>query len=109
MQSFHYRNDSPQLVILRCTGASGFFLEKVIFPWDDWCFDGPSGSRVEIWTYGAAGVELRHAMDVEELQSEARNDPEWGLDQPSPQHSASLMEPRRGSAGSPSAGIAVAR
>ncbi|MEB3166579.1 MAG: DUF1830 domain-containing protein [Cyanobacteriota bacterium] len=109
MLNRHYRNDSPQLVILRCIGASGFFLEKVIFPWEDWIFEAPAASRVEIWTYGAAGVELRHAMEIEELPSMTGNDPEWGLDQPRLQHPALLEEPGRGSAGSPSAGIAVRR
>jgi len=41
MVSCCYRNRRPQLIILRCISSCGFFLEKVIFPWEDGCFDAP--------------------------------------------------------------------
>lgn len=63
-----YRNLSPRLIILRCIGSQHFFLEKVIFPWEDCCFLSPPFARVELWSYGMAGVELLDAMDAEELQ-----------------------------------------
>lgn len=90
MVSYHFRNEGPQLVILRCIDSGSFFLEKVIFPRQGWCFDSPPGTRVEIWTYGPAGVELLNAMNAEELQHSGRSDPEWGLDQQRPVHQASL-------------------
>jgi hypothetical protein len=67
MQTRHYCNQRPQLIILRCIGADHFFLEKVLFPWEDWCFACPEDSRVEIWTHGLSGVELEDAIDSQEL------------------------------------------
>jgi len=81
MHSCRYQNERPQLVILRCLGAGGFFLEKVIFPFESWNFDCPPHSRVEIWTYGMAGVELLDAINAEELRLVSQDDRSWGLDQ----------------------------
>jgi hypothetical protein len=108
METCHYRNDSPQLVLLRCMASCGFFLEKVIFPWEDWCFECPSGSRTEIWTYGVAGVELLHAMDSEELRLPIPSDPERRLVQAQSAHASLSGRDLQGSPGqAPSPGIAA--
>ncbi|MCP9806906.1 DUF1830 domain-containing protein [Cyanobium sp. T1B-Tous] len=48
MGDHHYRNDCGQMVILRCIGLNAFFQEKIVFPLEDWLFDCPSESRVDI-------------------------------------------------------------
>lgn len=50
-----YRNTSSQIVILRCIGPEAFFLEKVVFPFEDWLFRCPPESRVDIWCHGPTG------------------------------------------------------
>lgn len=50
-----YRKTSSQIVILRCIGPQGFFLEKVVFPFEDRLFRSPPESRVDIWCHGSTG------------------------------------------------------
>lgn len=71
MQTCHYRNSSAQLVILRCIGAEAYFLEKVIFPFEDWCFQAPGDADVELWTHGLGGAELLERFDARSLVSQA--------------------------------------
>lgn len=68
MQIFHYRNASDQMVILRCIGADSFFREKVVFPFEDWLFEGPPESRVDIWTHGLRGAELLDSIPAADLR-----------------------------------------
>lgn len=108
MESCRYHNEHPQLIILRCIGSCDFFLEKVIFPWESWCFDSPPDSRVEIWTYGVSGVELCDAMSTELLREPPPKDCERGLE---PQRQVHARFSGRGlqadGAGSPSTEITV--
>ena len=67
MSSCSYRNASGQMVILRCIGRDAFFLEKVIFPFEDLHFSCPAQSRVELWTHGIAGAELLDTLEAEDL------------------------------------------
>lgn len=67
METCHYRNTSAQLVILRCIGAEAYFLEKVIFPFEDWCFQAPGDADVELWTHGFGGAELLERFDARTL------------------------------------------
>lgn len=64
----HYRNDLEQMVILRCIGPNAFFQEKVVFPLEDWLFDCPPESRVDIWSHGLTGVELLDSISADDLQ-----------------------------------------
>lgn len=67
METCHYRNSSAQLVILRCIGAEAYFLEKVVFPFEDWCFQAPADADVELWTHGLGGAELLERFDARTL------------------------------------------
>jgi hypothetical protein len=67
METCLYRNCSAQLVILRCIGAEAYFLEKVIFPFEDWCFQAPGDADVELWTHGLGGAELLERFDARTL------------------------------------------
>lgn len=67
MNTCHYRNDSSQMVILRCVGEGAFFFEKVVFPFEDWLFDCPAQSRVDIWSHGLGGAELRASIEADDL------------------------------------------
>ena len=49
MVEFSYKNQGSRMVVLRCIGASNFFLERVLFPTDIISFMAPNDSRVEIW------------------------------------------------------------
>jgi hypothetical protein len=62
-----YCNHTSQMVILRCIGPNSFFYEKVLFPWEDWCFSCPSCSRVDIWTHGLSGAELVDSFEAQKL------------------------------------------
>jgi hypothetical protein len=63
-----YRNDCDRMVILRCIGPNTFFQEKVVFPLEDWLFDCPPKSRVDIWSHGLTGVELLDSISADDLQ-----------------------------------------
>lgn len=106
--SCHYHNGCPRPVILRCRDSEVFYLEKVIVPLADWCFDSPPDSRVEIWSYGQGGVELLHILYARELVKSGTIDPRWGLD---PQRLVRTDMSRRGlrdvDAGSQSTEVAV--
>lgn len=106
--SCHYHNDCLQLIILRCIDSGDFFLEKMILPYEDWYFESPPDSRVEIWTYGQGGVKLLHVLNARELQIPDATDPEWGLDPQRPVRSGlSRRGLQDGLAGSPSTEVAV--
>lgn len=46
------------MVILRCLGPHAFFLERVVFPFEQLSFHCPIGSDVEIWSHSLGGPEL---------------------------------------------------
>jgi hypothetical protein len=81
MHTCHYSNGSGKMVILRCIGEDSFFLEKVIFPFEEWLFSCPDGSRIEIWSHGLSGAELLDAMAAEDLRC-AQDGSEPGLPAP---------------------------
>jgi hypothetical protein len=65
-----YRNSSDRMVIVRCCGAGGFYLERVIFPFELLSFCCPSECELEIWTHGLGGPELLETVHAEALQLE---------------------------------------
>ena len=62
-----YRNASDRMVILLCSGAAEFYLERVVFPFEMLTFTCPVSARVEIWTHGLGGAELVETMSADEL------------------------------------------
>ena len=62
-----YRNYCDRMVILRCIGPNTFFQEKVVFPLEDWLFDCPPKSRVDIWSHGLTGVEFLDSISADDL------------------------------------------
>ncbi len=56
--SCSYSNSSDRMVILRCLGPGEFFLERVVFPFEQLSFQCPPGSDVEIWSHSLGGPEL---------------------------------------------------
>lgn len=62
-----YRNGSDRMVILRCLGPEGFFLERVVFPFEMLNFACPKDSEVKIWTHGLGGPELVESMLADDL------------------------------------------
>ena len=62
-----YRNASDRMVILLCSGAAEFYLERVVFPFEMLTFTCPVSARVEIWTHGLGGAELVETISADEL------------------------------------------
>jgi hypothetical protein len=62
-----YRNGSDRMVILRCLGPDGFFLERVVFPFEVLNFDCPQDCEVKIWTHGLGGPELVESLQADDL------------------------------------------
>ena len=65
--SCSYRNGSDRMVILRCLGPGAFFLERVVFPFEQLSFQCPDGSDVEIWTHSLGGPELLEHFEAAEV------------------------------------------
>ncbi len=64
MVEFSYKNKSSRMIVLRCIGASNFFLERVIYPTDIITFMAPNDSRVEIWGNHLYGPKLEERIRV---------------------------------------------
>ena len=62
-----YQNSSERMVILRCLGPQHFFLERVVFPFEQLSFHCPLGSEVQIWTHTLGGPELVERLEAEAL------------------------------------------
>ena len=69
MTTCQYRNSRESLVVLRCVGANQYFQEKVIFPFESWCFDCPTDSRIDVWAHGISGVELLETLPADALRA----------------------------------------
>lgn len=67
MNNLHYHNESSKMVILRCVGPESFFREKVMLPYEDFIWDCPAESRVDIWSYGLTGAELVDSIEAAQL------------------------------------------
>jgi len=63
--SCSYSNSSDRMVILRCLGPDAFFLERVLFPFEQLSFQCPAGSDVEIWSHSLGGPELVEQFPAE--------------------------------------------
>jgi hypothetical protein len=70
-----YRNSSDQMVIIRCAGEDGFYLERVVFPFELLTFECPPQSELEIWTHGLGGAQLLERLTSQELLLEACHGP----------------------------------
>ncbi len=57
------------MVILRCVGPDSYFREKVMLPLEQFVWDCPAESRVDLWSHGISGAELLDSLDAAELSS----------------------------------------
>ena len=55
------------MVILRCFGSEGFYLERVIFPFEVLNFVAPSQGEVEVWSHSIGSPELVKTYTISEL------------------------------------------
>lgn len=60
-----YSNGRDRMVIVRCLGPDAFFLERVLFPFEQLSFQCPAGSDVEIWSHTLGGPELVEQFPAE--------------------------------------------
>jgi hypothetical protein len=63
--SCSYSNGRDRMVIVRCLGPDAFFLERVLFPFEQLSFQCPAGSDVEIWSHSLGGPELVEQFPAE--------------------------------------------
>lgn len=70
-----YRNGTDRMVIVRCEGHGGFYLERVVFPFELLSFSGPPQCEVEVWTHGIGGPELMDKLPIHELLIESATSP----------------------------------
>lgn len=66
-----YRNSSDRMVIVRCVTPDGFFLERVVFPFELLSFECPAAGELEIWTHGLGGPELLETIPAQTLVLES--------------------------------------
>lgn len=65
-----YRNGSDRMVIVRCEDGDGFYLERVVFPFELLSFECPARAELEVWTHGLGGPEMLERLAVAELEVE---------------------------------------
>ncbi|WP_320664626.1 DUF1830 domain-containing protein [Prochlorococcus sp. MIT 1223] len=64
MVDFSYQNITSNMVVLKCIGPDGFFLERVIFPQELFSSMAPEGSQLEIWGIESYGPHLEQRLRV---------------------------------------------
>ena len=64
MLDFSYRNNTPNMVVLKCIGPDRFFLERAIFPQEVFSSMAPEGSQLEIWGIESYGPNLEQRLRV---------------------------------------------
>tara|TARA_Y100001968_G_C19206554_1_gene642591 strand:+ start:428 stop:673 length:246 start_codon:yes stop_codon:yes gene_type:complete len=64
MIEFSYKNETSSLVVLKCIGSEGFFLERAVFPMETFNLDVPEDSKVEIWGIQSYGPTLEERIRV---------------------------------------------
>ena len=55
------------MVIVRCFASGGFYLERVVFPFEILNFQAPGEAEVEVWSHGLGSPELVSTLTIEEL------------------------------------------
>ena len=70
-----YRNGTDRMVIVRCEGHDGFYLERVVFPFELLSFECPAQSELEVWTHGLGGPEMIDKLPIHELLIEGPSSP----------------------------------
>lgn len=63
------------MVIVRCEGRDGFYLERVVFPFELLSFESPAQTELQVWTHGLGGPELIDRVPIHELVIEAPASP----------------------------------
>tara|TARA_Y100001968_G_C19363165_1_gene720952 strand:- start:471 stop:668 length:198 start_codon:yes stop_codon:yes gene_type:complete len=50
------------MLVFRCIGSNNFFLEKVIFPFEDFYLMAPHGAKIEIWGNSIDGQHIEERI-----------------------------------------------
>ena len=66
-----YNNSLDKMVIVRCFGSNGFYLERVVFPFEILNFQAPSEAEIEVWCHSIGGPELVSTDSIENLKTAA--------------------------------------
>ena len=66
MINFTYKNTHTRMLIIRCIGEGGFFVEKVVYPKEVIAFEAPQGAKVEIWGSDLTSSHIEDRMTVGE-------------------------------------------
>jgi len=59
------------MVIVRCESHNGFYLERVVFPFELLSFNCPAEGELQVWTHGIGGPELIDTVPLRELLIES--------------------------------------
>jgi hypothetical protein len=65
-----YRNILERMIIVRCFASGGFYLERVVFPFEILNFQAPENTEVEVWSHGLGCPELINTLAINELTVE---------------------------------------
>jgi hypothetical protein len=65
---YAYISTSDRLLILRILGPEGYYLERIIFPFEMLNFTCPNNCEVQVWTHGLGGPELCEIISAEDLR-----------------------------------------
>lgn len=68
LAEYAYTSTSDRLLILRILGPEGYYLERIIFPFEMLNFTCPNNCEVQIWTHGRGGTEVREIISAEDLR-----------------------------------------
>jgi len=70
MIPFTYQNKSTKILVLRCIGSNNFFLEKVIFPFENFSLMAPHGAKIEIWGNSFDKINIEERIRLPKFEYE---------------------------------------
>ncbi|MDY7021175.1 MAG: DUF1830 domain-containing protein [Cyanobacteriota bacterium] len=65
-----YSNRSTKVQVVRITNIENWYLERVVFPWEDLLFEAPSEAELEVYQDQGKGVQLQAKYPCTNLQVE---------------------------------------
>ncbi len=64
----YYTNASSQLQQIRLQGNAHLLLDRIVFPGEKFIFEALPEGALEIYTYGATGLQLLQTIACQRLQ-----------------------------------------
>lgn len=70
-----YFNESDKVQVVRISNIQNWYLERVVFPQEDFLFEAPSKAELEVYQDATEGVQLLAKHSCSSLQVEEGNEP----------------------------------